>query len=123
MSCLFCEIQRKKNKIIAENETFIAIFDDMPVNAGHCLIIPKRHVISFFDLTAKEVKDCYELTKRVKEYVDKKFSPDAYNIGINEGRVAGRTIDHLHIHLIPRYVGDVENPTGGVRNVIPGKAD
>ncbi len=123
MPCSFCDIQKDKDKIIAENETFFAVFDDNPVNDGHCLIVPKRHVISFFNLTDEELEDCYEIIKEVKKYIDKNFSPDGYNVGVNEGRAAGRTIDHLHIHLIPRYAGDVKNPVGGVRNIIPEKGD
>lgn len=111
------------HKIIAQNNTFFAIYDEFPVSRGHALLIPKRHVESFFDITKEELDDLFELIKKVKEIVDKEFNPDGYNIGVNEGRAAGKTIDHLHIHLIPRYEGDVENPVGGVRNVIPGKSD
>lgn len=115
--------RESSRKIIAQNNTFFAIYDEFPVSDGHVLLIPKRHVESFFDITKKELDDLFELIKKVREIVDRKFNPDGYNIGINEGRAAGRTIDHLHIHVIPRYKGDVENPVGGVRNVIPGKGD
>lgn len=122
--CIFCKLFRESSrKIIAQNNTFFAIYDEFPVSDGHVLLIPKRHVESFFDITKKELDDLFELIKKVREIVDRKFNPDGYNIGINEGRAAGRTIDHLHIHVIPRYKGDVENPVGGVRNVIPGKGD
>ncbi len=122
--CIFCKLLRDSpHKIIAQNNTFFAIYDEFPVSRGHALLIPKRHVESFFDITKEELDDLFELIKKVKEIVDKEFNPDGYNIGVNEGRAAGKTIDHLHIHLIPRYEGDVENPVGGVRNVIPGKSD
>jgi len=122
--CIFCKLLiNSPHKIIKQNNTFFAIYDEFPVSDGHVLLIPKRHVESFFDITKDEQDDFFELIKNVKEIVDRKFNPDGYNIGINEGRAAGRTIDHLHIHLIPRYKGDVEDPVGGVRNVIPGKGD
>ena len=111
------------HKIIAQNNTFFAIYDEFPVSDGHVLIIPKRHVESIFDITREELEDLFDLIRKVRELVDRKYSPDGYNIGVNEGYAAGKTIDHLHIHLIPRYIGDVENPVGGVRNVIPGKGD
>jgi diadenosine tetraphosphate (Ap4A) HIT family hydrolase len=122
--CLFCRAQKENiNTYITENETFFAVYDGHPVTKGHCLLIPKEHVESFFDLSEKQVKDFYELVKKMKENIQRKFNPDGFNIGINEGKAAGRTVDHLHIHLIPRYKGDVENPIGGVRNVIPGRGD
>jgi diadenosine tetraphosphate (Ap4A) HIT family hydrolase len=86
-------------------------------------IIPKRHVNSFFELSNEEIIAAYDLLKKAKKLLDKKFSPDAYNIGVNDGKAAGQTIFHLHIHLIPRYFGDVSDPVGGVRNVIPEKGN
>lgn len=122
--CFFCEIQRTAQKrYIAENKTCFAVYDGFPVSKGHVLIVPKDHIESYFDLKAEQLLDCDALLKKAQHVVAQKFHPDGYNIGINEGRAAGRTIDHLHIHLIPRYQGDLENPTGGVRNVIPDKGD
>ncbi len=120
--CYFCEIQ-KEGKFILENEAFFAIYDDFPVSKGHSLLVVKKHIKSFFELKEKELKSFYESIKKLKKILQKEFNPDAFNIGINEGKVAGRTIDHLHIHLIPRYKGDVKNPVGGVRNITPGKGD
>ncbi|MFA5310455.1 MAG: HIT family protein [Candidatus Paceibacterota bacterium] len=123
-SCFFCDIQKKKeDKVIIDNRSFFSRYDDFPVNPGHCEIITKKHIVSFFELTKEQLADFYELLQKTKLIVDDKFNPDSYNIGINEGEAAGRTIQHLHIHLIPRYRGDVENPRGGVRNVIPGKGN
>ncbi len=120
-NCIFCSLANEKDICLSENELFWSCFDDQPVTNGHALVIPKRHLDSFFDLSNEEIKAAYDLIKKVKDIIDKKHHPDAYNIGINNGQVAGQTILHLHIHIIPRYVGDVANPTGGVRNVIPKK--
>ena len=122
-NCLFCEIYSDKSIIIYENSLFWSLFDKNPVTKGHALLIPKKHVVSFFDLDSKDFENLFEGMNEVKKIIDKKYSPDAYNIGINDGETAGRTIHHLHIHLIPRYKGDVKNPMGGVRNVIPGKGE
>ena len=122
--CLFCDIQKiNDDKIIIQNEDFFSRYDDSPVNPGHCIIISKEHIVSFFDLTSKQLQNFFKLISQTKEIIENKFHPDGYNIGINEGEAAGRTQHHLHIHLMPRYVGDVKNPRGGVRNVIPEKAD
>ena len=122
--CFFCDIQTQKDdKRIAENQYFFARYDDFPISDGHCEIIPKEHIESFFDLASDQVQSLYDLIKDVKEIIDDRFKPDGYNVGINEGECAGRTQHHLHVHLIPRCNGDVENPRGGVRNVIPQKAD
>ena len=108
-------------KRIFENSIGFVIFDNFPVSEGHSLIIPKRVYPNYFDSTEDEVRGLNELIFKTKEYLDKKFQPQGYNIGINCGRVSGQTIDHVHIHLIPRYTNDVEDPRGGVRGVIPSK--
>lgn len=118
--CLFCEFL-KNGKIAAENDLAFAIFDGFPVNPGHVLVIPKRHVANYFELTTEEVLAIQKLLQRMKAEVETKFHPDGYNIGVNVGRDAGQSIFHVHVHLIPRYKGDVENPRGGVRGVIPSK--
>ena len=121
-TCLFCDKDNRGiHEIISENKLFYARWDQFPVSKGHAEVIPKRHVKSFFDLTQEELVQMYELLCETKKKIDEKFNPDAYNIGINDGETAGRTIHHLHIHLIPRYKGDVEDPRGGVRHIIPGK--
>ncbi len=116
MSCIFCNYVNNK-KFIMENKLAVAIYDNFPVNKGHVLIIPKRHFANFFDSTEEEIAAFYDLIKRVKILLDKDHNPDGYNIGININEAAGQTIFHLHIHLIPRYTGDVNNPRGGVRNL------
>jgi len=108
---------------IAENNLSFSIYDTFPVSKGHALVIPKRVVADIFDLNDDEYKSCFDLVKVVKKILKKEFNPDGFNIGVNSGETAGQTIFHAHIHIIPRYKGDVPNPRGGVRNVIPGKAD
>ncbi len=116
--CLFCRLKSDKTIILKQNSLFYSIYDINPTNLGHCLIIAKRHVISFFDLSGEEINNLYELIKELKKTMDQQFSPQGYNIGVNEGKVAGRTVDHLIIHFIPRYNGDVINPAGGMRNIL-----
>ena len=114
-NCIFCNPEIK----LAENDSAYARLDGFPVSPGHILIIPKRHVESCFELTEEEVKDMYSLLKEVKFYIDNIYKPDGYNIGFNVGTAGGQTVMHCHMHVIPRYEGDVENPRGGVRGVIP----
>jgi diadenosine tetraphosphate (Ap4A) HIT family hydrolase len=117
MSCIFCE----KLKIIKQTKLPYAIHDKYPVSPGHTLIIPKRHVSNYFDLTDEEKIDLHKLMEEMKDHLDKTHKPDAYNIGINAGKAAGQTIMHVHLHLIPRYQGDLPNPTDGIRGAIPHK--
>lgn len=118
--CPFCnpEVERE---LIVESATAYAIYDKFPINDGHVLIIPKRHCEDYFNLTFKEQAACIFMLNKVKEIISDRFNPDGYNVGINVDEKAGQTINHVHIHLIPRYKGDVENPRGGVRGVIPNK--
>ena len=116
MSCIFCDYLNRK-EFIAENELAFAIYDNFPVNKGHVLIMPKRHFASYFDATQDEIKAFYDLIHKIKDLLDSKFKPDGYNIGINIGEAAGQTIFHLHIHVIPRYTGDIKNPRGGIRKL------
>ncbi len=117
MTCPFCEIE----SYILENNLSYAIYDKYPVNDGHLLVIPKRHVADYFDLTMEEKNSLIELVDKAKKMLDEKYNPDGYNIGINAGEVAGQTVMHVHLHLIPRYNGDMNEPEGGVRGVIPEK--
>lgn len=117
MQCPFCHPE----KIIQENELAYAIYDKYPVSPGHALIITKRHVAEVFDATREEENALWRLVKAVKNEICEKYDPDGWNIGINCGEASGQTIPHLHIHLIPRYKGDMEEPEGGVRGVIPEK--
>ncbi len=119
--CVFCDYLVKKEKVIFDNKLAFTIYDGFPVNKGHMLIMPKRHVESFFELTSDEKLAMDELVTRTKAFLDENFKPDAYNLGINEGVYAGQSILHCHLHVIPRYIGDVSNPRGGVRGVIPAK--
>jgi diadenosine tetraphosphate (Ap4A) HIT family hydrolase len=118
--CPFCSLDASR-ALIAFNETAFAIYDIFPVNPGHALIIPKRHTANYFDLTPEEQSACFELLNQVKEKVTDTFEPQGFNVGINVGATAGQTVPHVHIHLIPRYTGDVMEPRGGVRGVIPHK--
>ena len=118
--CLFCN--SKISGIAHENELAYASYDTYPVSDNHCLIIPKRHVVDYFDLSNEELIACNDLIKIIKkEVLDKDKSVKAFNIGSNAGIEAGQSIMHCHIHLIPRRKDDVKNPQGGVRSVIPKK--
>ena len=108
-------------EIICETATCVAFFDGYPVSPGHALIIPKRHVASYFDLTNHEREAMNVMLQFVRQKIDERFHPDGYNVGINIGEAAGQSVFHCHMHVIPRYKGDVPNPKGGVRGVIPGK--
>jgi diadenosine tetraphosphate (Ap4A) HIT family hydrolase len=120
-ACPFCTLPT--SRIQAENEHAVLIRDAFPVSLGHSLVISKRHVESFFDTTDVERRSMLALLDEAKRKVSAEFSADAINIGINDGVAAGQTVPHLHIHVIPRYVSDVADPRGGVRWVLPDKAD
>lgn len=121
VSCPFCFLAPER--VVAENNLAIALRDGFPVSPGHMLIIPRRHVGSFFEIHAKERDAMLILLDWAKADLDQQFRPSGYNIGINDGADAGQTVPHLHIHLIPRYPGDSKDPRGGVRWVLPDKAD
>lgn len=155
--CYFCRVSAGlADPFIFENRSFVGIFDTNPVNPGHALAIPRRHVVSIFDLNEQEQSDYFDalygirrviettrfadlyprmmaredLSDRPMDHIETVLklpfldaSPDAYTIGNNDGRDAGRSIDHLHVIILPRYKGDVENPRGGIRNVIPDRAN
>lgn len=114
-SCIFC--MKPETEILAENDLALAFYDKYPVNVGHVLIIPRRHVESFFEATPEELAAINELLFEVKDKLDTKLNPDGYNIGVNVGWAAGQTIFHLHVHIIPRYKGDVPDPRGGIRKI------
>lgn len=121
--CVFCGIEKAipKERIVYQDSTWIAILDNYPVSKGHVLLIPKRHCETYFDLNEIELERLNTLIKMIKAHLDEEFHPNGYNIGVNCGESAGQTIMHCHIHIIPRYNGDCENPRGGVRGVIPSK--
>lgn len=114
MNCPFCQ---RVYSLLAETKLSFAFLDNFPV----ALVIPKRHVSTIWYLTPHEYADAFDLVRQVKELIQKKFDPQGINVGVNCGEAAGQTVFHAHIHIIPRYTGDVSNPRGGVRNIIPGK--
>jgi len=118
--CLFCNIE--KSGCAHENELAYASYDSYPVTEHHCLIIPKRHIKDYFELNNKELVACNDLIQIIKDEITKKDpSVKGFNLGTNIGKVSGQSILHCHLHLIPRREGDVDNPQGGVRSVIPNK--
>jgi diadenosine tetraphosphate (Ap4A) HIT family hydrolase len=120
MDCIFCRVNRS---ILAETKLSLAFLDNFPVSKGHTLVIPKRHVVSLWKMTTEEYTDAFALVRHVKDVLQEQFQPQGFNVGVNCGHEAGQSVFHAHIHLIPRYTGDVSNPRGGVRNIIPGKGN
>ena len=118
--CPFCSLA--VDRLVLESDGAVVIRDAFPVSPGHTLIIPRRHVASFFEITDAECADLMSLLAAARTDLDREFRPAGYNIGINDGAAAGQTVPHLHIHLIPRYTGDADDPRGGVRWVLPDKA-
>ena len=116
-NCIFCG----EPDMVIENELAFAHYDSYPVNPGHCMIITRRHVAEYFQATAEEKAAIWALVDEMKTILDKEYRPDGYNVGVNIGKMAGQSIPHVHIHMIPRYEGDMEDPRGGVRGVIPHK--
>lgn len=117
-NCIFCQ---ESENILYSDDYWYAIYDKYPVSNGHVLIISKNHKKDYFDLDIMESITLNGFIHIIKEIIDKKFHPNGYNIGCNCGKCAGQTINHFHLHLIPRYDNDVNDPTGGVRGVIPNK--
>lgn len=117
--CLFCTARG----VTRENALAYATRDTYPVSPGHMLIIPRRHCADFFDLTPEELAACMELVLAEQRTLATEMKPDGYNVGVNVGTAGGQSIRHVHIHLIPRYAGDHPRPQGGVRQVLPSKAD
>ena len=117
--CIFCN---PKREILAQNTHALAFFDTYPVSPGHALVVPRRHAATIFDLSEEELTGCFQLVLPLKDVLLARYSPDGFNVGANCGEAAGQSVWHAHIHVIPRYKGDVPNPRGGVRGVIPYKA-
>jgi diadenosine tetraphosphate (Ap4A) HIT family hydrolase len=120
-SCPFCSLP--VSRILGEAEHGVWLRDGFPISPGHSLVVPKRHVGSFFELSKQEQIALLTLLDQAKAAAEAEFQPDGYNIGINDGAAAGQTVPHLHIHLIPRFKGDLPDPRGGIRWIIPEKAD
>ena len=118
--CPFCTLPSER--IIDSNDLALVIRDGYPVSPGHTLVIPKRHIGSWFEITQAEQQALLDLLAKAKAVLETELKPDSYNIGINDGPTAGQTVPHLHMHLIPRYKGDQEDPRGGVRWIVPEKA-
>jgi diadenosine tetraphosphate (Ap4A) HIT family hydrolase len=118
--CPFCSL--RSEQVIAGNPLAVVVRDAFPLSPGHCLVIPRRHVASFFDCTTEERAAMMALLDAAKVVLDREHRPAAYNLGLNNGRVAGQTVMHVHLHLIPRYTGDAVDPRGGVRWIFPDRA-
>ncbi len=114
-------IDKDERTLLFESATAFSFFDKFPVSKGHTLIMPKRMIANYFDLSYKEQTACWIMVNKVKDELQKRFNPDGFNVGININKEAGQTIFHCHIHVIPRYKGDVTEPRGGIRGVIPNK--
>lgn len=119
--CPFCcPSDEHRHKIAGSWGTVYARWDNYPAAPGHLEIVPFRHVPSFFDLTPREVNDAHHLARIMRNQLEHRWRPHGYTLGVNDGRAAGRSIDHLHLHLIPRWYGDVPDPRGGIRRIFPG---
>ena len=119
--CPFCELNERE--LIVENDVAYAFYDCYPVSKGHALITPKSHVASLYELTSDHQQEIWALVRQAREVVSGQFDPDGFNIGLNDGEAAGQTVGHAHVHVIPRYIGDLPDPRGGVRWVIPSRAN
>jgi len=120
-TCPFCSLPEER--ILMETKYSWIIRDGFPISDGHTLVIPKRHIPSIFEATPEEQADIFATLEEAKKQLDETLHPDGYNIGINDGIFAGQTVMHLHVHLIPRYSGDQNDPRGGVRWIFPEKAN
>jgi diadenosine tetraphosphate (Ap4A) HIT family hydrolase len=118
-TCIFCKPQRE---VLAQNALALGVLDTYPVSPGHALVIPRRHAVTIWDLRDDEYAACFDLVREVRRVLESRHKPDGFNVGVNCGVMAGQSVMHAHIHVIPRYQGDVPKPRGGVRNVIPHKA-
>jgi diadenosine tetraphosphate (Ap4A) HIT family hydrolase len=119
--CVFCH-RLAGGELVAENDLAIGFRDAFPLSPGHCLIVPRRHEADFLALTPEEQAAVWALVAPVRRSIESEWMPDGYNIGVNVGEAAGQTVAHAHLHVIPRYHGDVPDPRGGVRWIIPARA-
>ncbi len=110
------------DRLVEAGEHAFVVLDAFPVSTGHSLVISRRHVADIFDLDAAEIAEIIHLIRSVRGRIDRTLQPAGYNVGVNVGRDAGQTVMHVHVHVIPRYPGDMADPRGGVRHVIPAKA-
>jgi diadenosine tetraphosphate (Ap4A) HIT family hydrolase len=121
VTCPFCSLS--SDRIVWESEGVVAIRDGFPVTEGHTLVVPRRHVATYFDATPEEQAALWRAVEAIKMALDAEYASDGYNVGFNAGAAAGQTVMHLHIHVIPRRVGDVADPRGGIRHVIPSQGN
>jgi len=121
LTCPFCS-RLTSGEVAAESDHAVAFPDGYPLTRGHTLVVPRRHVASIYELSEDEQADVWQLVARVREHVARELDPAGFNIGLNDGGAAGQTVEHAHVHVIPRYEGDVPDPRGGVRWVIPDRA-
>jgi diadenosine tetraphosphate (Ap4A) HIT family hydrolase len=121
VACVFCDRLALGN-LVAENDLAAAFLDAFPLNPGHCLLVPRRHEPDFLSLTPEEQAAVWALVAPVRRHIEAAATPDGYNVGINIGQAAGQTVAHAHLHVIPRHQGDVADPRGGIRGVIPARA-
>ena len=121
MSCPFCK--HAPSSLWLESVSALALWDGFPISEGHTLVVPRLHVASLFDLPAPELAAVWDFVSRVRAELTSRLGVAAFNIGLNDGRAAGQTVMHAHIHVVPRRDGDMPDPRGGVRWVIPEKAD
>lgn len=118
--CPFCSLPPEC--IVGRTERVLAIRDRFPLSPGHTLLLPRRHVVSLFDLNMIEWVELGQLLTQMRALLAAELQPDGFNIGVNEGVAAGQTVKHLHLHLIPRYLGDQPDPRGGIRQIFPDNA-
>lgn len=112
-----CELCREQMSLFGDDNAFVR-YDSHSLSKGHVLVVPRRHVADFFDMTWEEKTSVLTLLDRARADISREYSPDGYNIGVNVGKAAGQSRMHVHVHLIPRYAGDVEDPSGGIRCVL-----
>jgi diadenosine tetraphosphate (Ap4A) HIT family hydrolase len=120
--CPFCDRIARRHELLAETTLCIAFYDTMPLNPGHILIIPRKHEPDFLELYAEEQNAILAMATEMRSHLAKEYSPDGFNLGVNVNEAAGQTVSHAHLHLIPRYWGDVPDPMGGIRWLIPDRA-
>ena len=122
MDCPFCKRLRRHQLLLASRERAVAFADPYPVNPGHCLVIPRRHEPDFFQLSREEQEDIWDIVWELRELLEAEHDTSSFNVGVNAGELAGQTVPHAHVHVIPRYPRDVPDPRGGVRWVVPERA-
>ncbi len=119
-ACPFCQID--SSRVFHEGKLIVGLWDGFPVSPGHALLVPRRHVATWFEASDEERRELSEAIQTAHDVIQERHQPTGFNIGMNLGETAGQTVPHLHIHVIPRYPGDVEDPRGGVRWVVPARA-